>query len=786
MNYFKQDNYVTVFPHSCFSTLVTDWHMDALADFEAWVVSNHQDLNVTKSRLSNGTQFLWLWIYPSHPSMKFLPLFNLMVETVDGCLRFTTVTFNGHKVNELSEQSSVEEKTNFLDNFKAIKLCKGIQQPDADLQFNSETFSRIYTVDGVEEAVIRSQSCQYALSPEEEDICSNCKLLDVSQTQDWPDDDSKSFIEPMVDINEEDIKPDISKTDKNESIKRNQETIKNNIKSLLAESEDFDSSKYDYNSSTQFDDGLLSEGASEYSSDEGDIAEKKTEDKLSGRKKFKSSKPRKNPVFKKKVSAFKKLCPICLVEFKNSESYEEDQFKHSQSRYNNETVQCPSCLVSVIKVQLNEHFAKDHPELEAGCCLECLGIFSPRQKVSYHFFKSHVGRKLCPLCGKAVSYLKGHLDRVHKKQERVMCPVCGKELSSQQVLDKHLINVHSATKPRSNCKFCGQGFKRDCDLRIHYWSIHLKAKPYKCRHCNFVATQHNRVYEHCRSVHKLKGGKADVETVNHELERIREFEVQHGIGRKSVIRIKDTTKKYCFLCNEYFEKKEYLVKHELQHLDLRPFVCSVQDCQIAFNVEKNLKRHLVGVHGESEVDFPKSKIDSQGLVMLYERVRTIPSKMLKIYDQFKSNSKCVKCSAPIAFPSLAHFYDHFHSLHGHEFQSFSQVNQLQEQHTSFSKVKLICKCCGMETMSSKVLSRHVKEVHRLDALAYEHYIPPPTVEMQHPKMLTPPQYRCKHCFTYTAVKKCTVFGHIKKSHNIVNLSDNDLLLINDSKPFSGT
>ena len=348
-----------------------------------------------------------------------------------------------------------------------------------------------------------------------------------------------------------------------------------------------------------------------------------------------------------------------------------------------------------------------------------------------------------------------------------MCPVCSKELSSQQVLDKHISIVHSATRARLNCKLCGQGFKRDHDLRMHYWSIHLKAKPYKCRHCSFSGTQYNRIYEHCRTVHKVSGDKSQIEIVAKEMERIKEFEIQNGLNRKEVIRIKDKSKKHCFLCNEYHEKKEYLVKHELEHLKLRPFVCEVEGCGIDFNVEKNLKRHLLGVHGKSSQNLKPLE-----LVMMYERVRTIPLCLLQVYDQFYRDSGCVKCQY-LKLPTLAHFYDHFHTVHSGD---FGEVHK-EPYEKSSPEEQLVCKCCGMETQSLKVLTRHIKEVHRMDAIGYDNFSPPQVVENHQPKILSLPQFKCKHCLNYTSVKKSTMLNHVKKIHNVSSISENDLLFI---------
>ena len=489
-----------------------------------------------------------------------------------------------------------------------------------------------------------------------------------------------------------------------------------------------------------------------------------------GQDSFNDLKPKKRKIISRKpVKTFKETCTVCCVDFTSHEKYIEDQTKHQESRLSNELVRCPSCMVAVLKVELNKHFEADHPEMEAACCLECLKIFSPKPKVSLHYYRSHGGThlKLCPICGKSAADLKGHLERIHGQPKRVMCPTCGKEFSSKHVLDKHLHYVHDSDSSKFSCKFCGQSFKRPHELRVHYWSLHLKVKPYKCRHCTFVVTQPQKIYEHCRNVHKLKGTKSDVERLEQEFERIRDFEVQHGIGRQTVTKPTNVSAKMCWLCNEYFEKKHLLQIHELKHLELKPFVCTYKDCQMAFNLGKSLCHHLLKCHGDTS----EWNDDSHTLFKLYKKVRDVPGSVLKQFDEFKdTNNKCLKCQDQ--FPSLAHFYDHFCQSHGGDIQA-------KEDSICESIQKFTCKCCNLETMSELVLLRHVLEVHSLDQINYENYTPPPLEEIE-PKIFRPRQYRCKHCLTYTAVKKFTVHRHIKKCHNIVDSSDNDLMLMTEN------
>ena len=85
------------------------------------------------------------------------------------------------------------------------------------------------------------------------------------------------------------------------------------------------------------------------------------------------------PSKQKALGKFRQQCDICLFSFESKESFEKDVEKHQQQCLNNEVVQCPTCAVTVPKVDLNRHYTTDHAELKAGCCLDCLVVAVERK-----------------------------------------------------------------------------------------------------------------------------------------------------------------------------------------------------------------------------------------------------------------------------------------------------------------------------------------------------------------------------------------------------------------------
>ena len=73
------------------------------------------------------------------------------------------------------------------------------------------------------------------------------------------------------------------------------------------------------------------------------------------------------------LQKFSKQCQVCLRMFYNESKYEEDQEEHSKLIDLSGSMNCPSCYVKVAKLEINQHYLDDHPELKSACCLHCEG-----------------------------------------------------------------------------------------------------------------------------------------------------------------------------------------------------------------------------------------------------------------------------------------------------------------------------------------------------------------------------------------------------------------------------
>ena len=196
---------------------------------------------------------------------------------------------------------------------------------------------------------------------------------------------------------------------------------------------------------------------------------------------------------------------------------------------------------------------------------------------------------------------------------------------------------------------------------------------FQCQHCSYKASRTQVIYEHCRTVHKIKAGKDDIEKLEEVFETIKQFEIQHGLSQQDLTNVKEFV---CWLCNEQFRNNHERTKHELDHLNIYPYVCKI--CSNAFKLKSSLKRHYEQVHKDMELTKGSIEMDSH-LASLYAKLRKVDGHLIRTYEEFKEMNqvvfqgdkavtkiRCKKCD-DLASDSMAEFLNHFHTLHGHEF-----------------------------------------------------------------------------------------------------------------------
>ena len=208
---------------------------------------------------------------------------------------------------------------------------------------------------------------------------------------------------------------------------------------------------------------------------------------------------------------------------------------------------------------------------------------------------------------------------------------------------------------------------------------------FQCHYCSYKAARTQVIYEHCRTVHKIKAGKDDVEKLEEVFEKIKQFEIQHGLNQQDLKNVKEFV---CWLCNEQFRNNHERTKHELDHLNIYPYVCKI--CSNAFKLKSALKRHYEQVHKDMELTNSPIEMDSQ-LASLYAKLRKVEGHLIRMYEEYKEINqvlfqggkavkkiRCKKCD-DMSSDYVAEFLDHFHTIHGHEFiESTRKMNDVTD------------------------------------------------------------------------------------------------------------
>ena len=174
-------------------------------------------------------------------------------------------------------------------------------------------------------------------------------------------------------------------------------------------------------------------------------------------------------------------------------------------------------------------------------------------------FLTCTGSTKCSKLFQTPEALEEHVAKSHDKSVKgdgSYCDTCGKFLPNVHRLKKHNDAHHRQIK----CKICNQIFAGTIGLASHRDKVHSQKLP--CPHC-----------------HKLLPSRVKLE--------------YHMISHKT-----PEEKKYiCEKCGKRFGWSHHLAKHEMNvHVRSRPYKCSVQGCNWAFNDLSNRNMHERRVH----------------------------------------------------------------------------------------------------------------------------------------------------------------------------------------------
>ncbi len=245
---------------------------------------------------------------------------------------------------------------------------------------------------------------------------------------------------------------------------------------------------------------------------------------------------------------------------------------HQGTKLSWKPFECQNCAKRfVTKKEFKRHMAdfgnqKICERQSVECCV-CGFTFWNKETLRKHY-KTHSHLKVfeCRRCDAKfplLARLRDHTLR-HLGIRNQQCPLCGKMFKSKNEVNSHMNGVHSKER-KFSCSQCGKAYKtRDC-LNTHRKFVHeTRTKNHKCELCPNVAFQYRATL----------------------IKHMKKHKMEHPFK--------------CRLCPyQSHYRKSYETHFERDHQGQLPYMCV--ECSAGFMLESNLRDHLIGVHGHTDI-----------------------------------------------------------------------------------------------------------------------------------------------------------------------------------------
>ncbi|XP_027342164.1 transcription factor IIIA isoform X2 [Abrus precatorius] len=202
-------------------------------------------------------------------------------------------------------------------------------------------------------------------------------------------------------------------------------------------------------------------------------------------------------------------------------------------------------------------------------------------------------------------------------------------------------------------------------------------RRYFCKYCGICRSKKTIITSHINSHHK------------EEVEKEREEKDPEAGAVKS---------NTCEECGATFKKHAYLLQHMRSHSLERPYVCTVNDCQASYRRKDHLTRHLLLHQGKTF----KCPIDNCNLEFTVQG--NMKRHVNEIHDDSSINAS-VKSEQQYLCPEIGC---------GKVFRFASKLQKHEDSHVKLESVDVVClePGCMKHFTNAQCLKAHVKSCHQ--------------------------------------------------------------------------